>query len=186
MQRKFARILFIAADVGEVIFVPRLALARIPTRPARLPQRPPARSTTMPSQDAWGLALQFLPAYLTDSSTEPGAEWYSMYRDLRGWRPNQRRQEGRDLLAVVLAQKPHSPEAYHAHSEAKLLLLRRALSTSQHLGRHLLHLRRRTELEFGVRVSAHEFATDMHLPRLPHPPIVRCHYLDRLWGCTRP
>ena len=135
----------------------------------------------MPSQDAWGLALQFLPAYLTDSSTEPGAEWYSMYRDLRGWRPNRRRQEGRDLLAVILAQKPHSPEAYHAHSEASKFLLRRALAASQHLGRHLLHLRRRTELEFGVRVSAHEFAIHMQRPRRPKPPMFRFNYPDVFW-----
>ena len=135
----------------------------------------------MPSQDAWGLALQFLPAYLTDSSAEPGTEWYSMYRDLRGWRPNRRRQEGRDLLALVLAQKPHSPEAYHAHSEAKLLLLRRALSCSQHLGRQLLRLRRRTEIEGRVHVSAHDFTADMQRPRRPKPPMFRFNYPDVFW-----
>ena len=80
----------------------------------------------MPSQDAWGLALQFLPAYLAGPPTTMIHEG-RRFEDRGGWYPNKHRQEGRDLLAMVLAQKPHSPEAYHAHSEAKLLLLRRAV-----------------------------------------------------------
>ena len=77
----------------------------------------------MPSQDAWGLALQFLPAYLAN----PSAKLHERHPDLY-------LREGRDLLALVLARKPHSPEAYHAHSEATKLLLRRALYSSQDFG----------------------------------------------------
>ena len=73
----------------------------------------------MPSQDAWGLALQFLPAYLVDPSAKLDERHLTPYRD---------------LLALVLTQKPHSPDAYRAHSEATKLLLRRALSSSQDFG----------------------------------------------------
>ena len=106
----------------------------------------------MPSQDAWGLALQFLPAYLTSPTKTP-------------WPPGQRRREARDLLAVVLTQKPHSPEAHHAHSEAKLLLLRRALWFAQVIGRSLLDSRRLSVTNDLDRDSAANFALNMQRPR---------------------
>ena len=83
----------------------------------------------MPSQDAWGLALQFLPAYLADLSAP--FDKYGRTHSCWDKQPDPQRQEGRDVLAMVLAQKPHSPEANHAHSEASKFLLRRALATSQ-------------------------------------------------------
>ena len=109
----------------------------------------------MPSQDGWGLALQFVPAFLSGGSTkfDDAQTWYK--RDCSDWQPDTQRQEGRDLLATVLAQKPGTPEAYRAHSEVKLLLLRRALAAAQHIGRQLLE--RTREYEVGARLHIGEF-----------------------------
>ena len=117
----------------------------------------------MPSQDAWGQVLQFLPAYLVDPSAE-----------LNEWRPDPYRREGRDLLALVLTQKPHSPEAYHAHSEATKLLLRRALVSSQHIGQLLLLLGRETVAFRHVNVSDDVFERMLRRPRRRVTPL----------GCT--
>ena len=136
----------------------------------------------MPSQDAWGLATQFLPAYLAGPSTSMILEGRFQFEDHGGWYPNKHRQEGRDLLAMVLARTPHSPEAYHAHSEAKLLLLRRALSSAKQVGVAML-CRRRSEVATNLdRHSAADFAINMQRPQRPMPPRCRTHYPEVFWA----
>jgi hypothetical protein len=85
------------------------------------PQAPPLYSHAFAGRLGPGAAV---PTGVSDMPhrLNLGLSGTACCRDLTGWQPNRRRQEGRDLLALVLAQKPHSPEAYHAHSEAKLLL----------------------------------------------------------------
>ena len=153
------------------------------SRLARLLQHPsPPHSTAMPSQDAWGLALQFLPAYLAGPSTSAILEGRLQFEDHGGWYPNKHRQEGRDLLAMVLAQTPHSPVAYHAHSEAKLLLLRRALSSAQQVGIEMLHWRRHEVVSNLDRASAADSALNMQRPQRPMPPRRRTHYPEVFWA----
>ena len=118
----------------------------------------------MPSQDAWGLALQFLPANLAGGSTTNEEQ---MLRGGGDWQPDRQRQEGRDLLAMVLARRPGTPEARYAHDEAKLLLLRRALAASQHLGRRLLERRREAVAFDHIDVSNDAFALSTQRPRRP-------------------
>ena len=135
----------------------------------------------MSSQDAWGLALQSLPAYLANPSTIMILEERFQFEDHGGWYPNRRRREGRDLLAMILARKPHSPEAYRAHSEVKLLLLRRALLSAQQVGTRMLGLRRNDVLQNLDRTSAADFALNMQRPQRPMPPRCRTHYPEVFW-----
>ena len=136
----------------------------------------------MPSQDAWGQVLQFLPAYLAGPSTRMILEGSFQFEDHGGWCPNRHRREGRDLLAMVLAQKPHSPEAYRAHSEAKLLLLRRGLSSAQQVGLGMLYQRRHAAATNLDRASAADFALNMQRPQRPMPPRCRIHYPEVFWA----
>ena len=149
-----------------------------------MPQRPqPHPSTATPSQDAWGLALQILPAHLADLSAK--FDEYGQTRrfgDHRDWQPDRQRQEGRDVLALVLAKKPGTPEAYRAHSEASKFLLRRALAASQHIGRTLLELRRESEARCYVNVSDAAFAVGLQRPREHLSPERRVCYPEVFWA----
>ena len=136
----------------------------------------------MPQKDVWGLALQFLPAYLTRPLTKYEYVSSCSYWDGRDWKPDQYRQEGRDLLALILANKPITPEAYHAHSEAKLLLLRRALSFSQQVGRKMLNLARASAAHDHVNLSDATFDLAMQRPRRHTSPERRGSYPEIFWA----
>ena len=137
----------------------------------------------MPSQDAWGLALQFLPAYLANPNTKFDEYGQTCrWGDCRDWQPDRQRQEGRDVLALVLAQKPHSPEACRAHNEATKFLLRRALSTSQYIGRTLLECRRMAEARDQVNISDAAFDVGLQRPRRHVSPERRISYPEVFWA----
>ena len=96
--------------------------------------------------------LQLAPAYLVD------------YTDK--WR--EKDQEGRDMVALFLAQKPHSPEGYRGHSEIRFFLYQQALKASQSFGKSLLIMRRNDEARHQVRVhqrSADDVVRALQRPR---------------------
>ena len=134
----------------------------------------------MPSQDAWGQALQFLTPFLADVSAK--FDKHGRTRNSWDWQPDPQRQEGRDVLAMVLAQKPHSPEAYRAHSEASKFLLRRALATSQYIGRTFLESRRLAEARDQVNVGDVAFAIGLQRPRRHLSPERRICYPEVFWA----
>jgi len=85
---------------------------------------------------AWSILLRELPQLLarpTERQAHDRDTWCSYYRvwfqsddaDARGYILVE---QARDLLALVLAQKPRTLDATASHKDAKILLLRMALA----------------------------------------------------------
>ena len=99
-----------------------------------------------PRDKAWSILLRELPQYLA-RPTERQPHESDMGEYCRLWcrTVNPRSdfyfvaEQARDLVALVLAQKPHTPEASIRHSDAKILLLRMALSNAWVEGQRLAY-----------------------------------------------
>ena len=128
---------------------------------------------------AWSVILRELPRYLTRPTERQPHEqsmvdcYYRTYR--RTAAPDSDydilEDEARDLLALVLAQTPHTDTALRSHSDAKILLLRMALTHAQIAGQDLAFQVRETymarhhhRLDWG-RVFAHPRSREYHRNR---------------------
>ena len=101
-----------------------------------------------PKDQAWSILLRELPQYLArPTERRPGDigtfGYHRVWIDSRAqmhWLDTQ----ARDLVALVLAQKPHAPDACKSHSKAEKLLLRMALVHAWVAGKGLAHRMRET------------------------------------------
>jgi hypothetical protein len=99
----------------------------------------------------WSILLRELPSWLA-RPTERQPHDKSVLCYYRVWRQNEDlgshvhilKDQARDLLALVLMQRPHAPESRASHKDAKILLLRMALVNAQFAGRELAYQVRET------------------------------------------
>ena len=118
---------------------------------------------------AWSVLIRELPQYLARPTERQPHEQGMVDSYYRLWKHTAApdsdygilEDEARDLLALVLAQKPHTDTAFRSHSNAKILLLRMALVHAQIAGQDLAFQVRETymgrhycRLDWG-RIFAH-------------------------------
>ena len=125
---------------------------------------------------AWSVLIRELPQYLARPTERQPHEqgmvncYYRVYHKTAALDSDYGilEYEARDLLALVLAQKPHTDTAFRSHSNAKILLLRMALVHAQIAGQGLAYQVRETYMGRHYRrlVKARVFA---------HPWPRRCH-----------
>ena len=107
-------------------------------------------ATTLQDQ-AWSILLRELPQYLA-RPTERQPHDKNMNCYFRVWWQTadplsqiySLEPQARDLMAMVLVQKPHAPDAIASHKDAKILLLRMALITARDRGQTLAWQARET------------------------------------------
>ena len=102
-------------------------------------------ATSMQDQ-AWSILIRELPLWLArPTERQPHDKSISCY--FRVWWQNEDlrshihilQHHARDLLALVLMQRPRAPEALASHKDAKILLLRMALVHAQVAGQELAY-----------------------------------------------
>ena len=128
---------------------------------------------------AWSVILRELPQHLARPTERQPHErgmvdsYYQLWKHTAA--PDSDyyvlKDQARDLLALVLAQKPRNDLAFRSHSDAKILLLRMALTHAQIAGQDLAFQVRETyvarhyhRLDWG-HVFAHPRSREYHRNR---------------------
>ena len=128
---------------------------------------------------AWSVLIRELPRYLARPTERQPHElgmadsYYRVYRKTAALDSDYGilEYEARDLLALVLVQKPHTDTAFRSHSNAKILLLRMALVRAQNAGQGLAYQVRETYMGrhycrlVKARVFAHPRSREYHRNR---------------------
>ena len=160
--------------------LPLLSTADLPVPcPNALSAAPDFWAMAALQDQAWSVILRELPRYLARPTERQPHEQGMVDCYYRLWKhaaaPDSDyyvlKDQARDLLALVLAQKPCTDTAFRSHSDAKILLLRMALVHAQIAGQDLAFRARETymarhhhRLDWG-RVFAHPRSREYHRNR---------------------
>ena len=97
-----------------------------------------------PQDRAWSILLRELPQYLArPTERQPHDQgmygYYGVWRRTADGEYHALEEQARDLLAMVLVRKPRAPDATANHKDAKILLLRMALTRAWAAGREVIY-----------------------------------------------